>query len=95
MSGTASRSRFVGTDRLARSGGCFRAKSAQERLIKDSSIPYSIVHATLRLDHLVRRRLRADPSAGYAGHGAGCPDDYARLAETRFEDWLSQPANAA
>ena len=35
----------VGTDRLLESG-YFRAKMAQEKLIKESSIPYSIVHAT-------------------------------------------------
>jgi uncharacterized protein YbjT (DUF2867 family) len=35
----------VGTERLAESG-YFRAKIAQEKLIEDSSIPYSIVHAT-------------------------------------------------
>src|SRR5215469_732456 len=35
----------VGTDRLAESG-YFRAKIAQEKLIKSSSIPFSIVHAT-------------------------------------------------
>jgi uncharacterized protein YbjT (DUF2867 family) len=35
----------VGTERLAESG-YFRAKIAQEKLIKDNSIPYSIVHAT-------------------------------------------------
>jgi len=35
----------VGTDRLTESG-YFRAKIAQEALIKGSSIPYSIVHAT-------------------------------------------------
>lgn len=35
----------VGTDRLTESG-YFRAKMAQETLIKESSIPYSIVHAT-------------------------------------------------
>ena len=35
----------VGTDRLAESG-YFRAKIAQEDLITNSSIPYSIVHAT-------------------------------------------------
>lgn len=35
----------VGTDRLAESG-YFRAKIAQEELIENSSIPYSIVHAT-------------------------------------------------
>jgi uncharacterized protein YbjT (DUF2867 family) len=35
----------VGTQLLAESG-YFRAKIAQEKLIKESSIPYSIVHAT-------------------------------------------------
>jgi uncharacterized protein YbjT (DUF2867 family) len=35
----------VGTERLTESG-YFRAKIAQEKLIKGSSIPYSIVHAT-------------------------------------------------
>jgi uncharacterized protein YbjT (DUF2867 family) len=35
----------VGTERLSESG-YFRAKIAQEMLIKESSIPYSIVHAT-------------------------------------------------
>jgi uncharacterized protein YbjT (DUF2867 family) len=35
----------VGTERLSESG-YFRAKIAQEKLIKESSIPYSIVHAT-------------------------------------------------
>jgi len=35
----------VGTDRLSESG-YFRAKIAQEKLIKNSAIPYSIVHAT-------------------------------------------------
>jgi len=35
----------VGTDRLAESG-YFRAKIAQERLIRESGRPYSIVHAT-------------------------------------------------
>jgi uncharacterized protein YbjT (DUF2867 family) len=35
----------AGTERLSESG-YFRAKIAQEQLIQDSSIPYSIVHAT-------------------------------------------------
>ena len=35
----------VGTDRLSESG-YFRAKIAQEKLIKSSPIPYTIVHAT-------------------------------------------------
>lgn len=37
----------VGTDRLAASeGGYFRAKQKQERLIRDSGKPYTIVHST-------------------------------------------------
>lgn len=35
----------VGTDRLQASG-YFRAKSVQEQLIEESSMPYSIIHAT-------------------------------------------------
>jgi uncharacterized protein YbjT (DUF2867 family) len=35
----------VGTDRLSESG-YFRAKIVQEKLIRDSGLPYSIVHAT-------------------------------------------------
>jgi uncharacterized protein YbjT (DUF2867 family) len=152
----------VGTDRLLESG-YFRAKIAQEKLIKESSIPYSIVHATqffeflkgladismvgdkvhlppvffqpmaaddvatalarvavgppisgivkiggperFRLDELVQRRLTslkdprevvADPSARYAGAKLSektlLPGENARLGETRFETWLSQPA---
>lgn len=152
----------VGTDRLSESG-YFRAKIAQEKLIRDSSIPYSIVHATqffeflkgladismdgntvhlppvqfqpmaaddvasgvarvavgspvngiveiagperFRVDELVRRRLTslkdsreviADPKARYDGAEVGertlLPGKDARLGETRFEAWLSQPA---
>jgi len=152
----------VGTERLSESG-YFRAKIAQENLIKRSSIPYSIVHATqffefvksiadaatagntvrlapaliqpmaaedvasavgrvavgspvngivevagpqqFRLDQFVRRGLDArhdprevitDPHARYFGAELGertlVPGDDATLAETRFEDWLSQPA---
>jgi uncharacterized protein YbjT (DUF2867 family) len=151
----------VGTDRLSESG-YFRAKTAQEKLIKGSSIPYSIVHATqffeflkgladistsgnqvrlppvlfqpmaaddvasalamiavgppvngtveiggpeqFRVDDLVRRRLAAlkdpreviaDPNALYSGAKISertlLPGDNARLGETRFETWLTQP----
>jgi uncharacterized protein YbjT (DUF2867 family) len=154
----------VGTERLSESG-YFRAKIAQEKLIEDSSIPYSIVHATqfyefvksiaaaatdgntvrlahvliqpiaaddvasavgrvsvgspvngivevagpeeIYLDDLIRRGLSArndpreviaDPNARYFGAVLSdrtlVPGDDARLAETRFEDWLSQPALA-
>jgi uncharacterized protein YbjT (DUF2867 family) len=37
----------VGTDRLARTeGGYFAAKATQEQLIRDSGLPYTIVHGT-------------------------------------------------
>jgi uncharacterized protein YbjT (DUF2867 family) len=150
----------VGTERLAESG-YFRAKIAQEKLIRESSIPYSIVHATqffefvksiaaaategntvrlapvliqpmaaedvanavctiaegspvngivevagpqqFRLDELIRRGLGArqdpreviaDPHARYFGaelqERTLVPGEAARLAETRFDDWLSR-----
>jgi len=152
----------VGTDRLSESG-YFRAKIAQEKLIKASTIPHSIVRATqffeflkgladislvgdkvhlppvlfqpmaaddvatgvgriavglpvngtveiggpeqFRVDELVRRRLAAlkdlreviaDPNARYSGAKLSertlVPGDDARLGETRFETWLTQPA---
>jgi uncharacterized protein YbjT (DUF2867 family) len=151
----------VGTERLTESG-YFRAKIAQEKLIKGNVIPYSIVHATqffeflksiadaatdgdtvrlapvliqpmaaddvatvvasvaveapvngiievagpeqFRLDELVRRYLCArddprsviaDPRARYFGAELDdqmlVPGGGARLAPTRFEDWLSRP----
>jgi uncharacterized protein YbjT (DUF2867 family) len=152
---------IVGTERLSDSG-YFRAKIAQENLIKRSSIQYSIVRATqffefelkriaddatdgntvrvapvliqpmaaedvasavgkisvgspvngivevagpqqFRLDELIRRFLRdrrdpreviTDPHARYSGAELDertlVPGDDATLAETRFDDWLSQ-----
>jgi uncharacterized protein YbjT (DUF2867 family) len=153
----------VGTERLLESG-FFRAKIAQENLIKRSSIPYSIVRATqffefikaiadfstedntvrlpssliqpmaaedvaravcrvalgsplngtvevggpekFHLDELARRALAArkdprevvaDPQGRYYGIKVSettlIPGSDARLEETRFETWLSQPAN--
>lgn len=152
----------VGTERLQESG-YFRAKMAQEKLIKNSTIPYSIVQATqffeflkgiadismqgdkvhlppmpfqpmaaddvasgvgkvaveapvngtveiagpepFRLDELIRRRLAqlndpreviTDPNARYSGVRVDertlVPGKGARLGETRFETWLTQPA---
>jgi uncharacterized protein YbjT (DUF2867 family) len=152
----------VGTERLAESG-YFRAKIAQEKLIKESSVPYTIVRATqffeflkgladisvvegkvhlppvlfqpmaaddvagevakiavggpvngiveiagpeeFRIDDLVRRRLAslkdsreviADSKALYSGAKLSertlLPGNDARLGETRFETWLTQPA---
>ena len=153
---------IVGTQRLSESG-YFRAKIAQEKLIKESSIPYTIVQATqffeflkgladismvgdkvhlphvlfqpmsaddvasavgriaeeppvngtveiggpeqFRVDELVRRRLAslkdsreviADPNARYSGAKLSektlVPATNARLGETSFETWLTQPA---
>jgi uncharacterized protein YbjT (DUF2867 family) len=153
---------IVGTDRMSESG-YFRAKIAQEKMIKNSAIPYSIVQATqffeflkgladisfdgdkvhlppvlfqpmaaddvatavgrvavgppvngtveiggpeqFRMEELVRRRLAAlkdpreviaDPNARYSGAKISertlVPDNNARLGETRFEIWLTQPA---
>ena len=152
----------VGTDQLSESG-YFRAKIAQEKLIKESSIPYTIIHATqffeflkgladisvvdgkvhlppvlfqpmaaddvasevgriavgppvnsiveiggpeqFRVDELVRLRLAslkdprevvADPNALYSGAKLSertlVPSNNARVGETRFETWLTQPA---
>ena len=59
----------VGTERLTESG-YFRAKIAQEKLIKGSSIPYSIVHATQFFEfveehrRLGHRRQHGSPPAG-------------------------------
>ena len=154
----------VGTERLVESG-YFRAKIAQEKLIKSSSIPYTIVHATqffefiksiadeategdkvrlppvliqpmaaddvatemakvsvgapvnnvvevagpeeFRIDELIRqdltargdrRQVIADTRARYFGAELSertlLPGEYAHLAETRFADWLKQPARA-
>jgi uncharacterized protein YbjT (DUF2867 family) len=152
----------VGTERLLESG-FFRAKIAQENLIKASSIPYTIVRATqffefvkgladisvegdkvhlapvlfqpmaaddvatgvgriavgppaygiveiagpeqFRLDEPVRRRMATledprevvtDPNARYSGAKVSektlLPGNNARLGETSFEVWLTQPA---
>jgi len=153
----------VGTDRLAESG-YFRAKMAQESLIKNSStVPYTIVQATqffeflkgiadismqdgkvhlspmpfqpmagddvasalakvavepplngtveiagpepFRLDELLRLRLTqlndpreviTDPNAQYSGAKLDertlVPGAGARLGETRFATWVTQPA---
>jgi uncharacterized protein YbjT (DUF2867 family) len=155
----------VGTERLTESG-YFRAKLAQEQLIADSSIPYSIVRATqffefmgriasdatdgdtvrlppaliqpmaaddvagavgrvaagapldaivevagpeqFRLDELIAgalatrndpRKVVSDPHARYFGINPSertlLPGPDARLAETRFSDWLEQQLTTA
>jgi len=51
----------VGTERLSESG-YFRAKIAQEKLIRKSSIPYSIVHATQFFEFI--KRIADDATDG-------------------------------
>jgi uncharacterized protein YbjT (DUF2867 family) len=77
----------VGTDRLQDSG-YFRAKLAQERLIKSSPIPYTLIHATQFFEF-----LRAIAQISTAG-------DTVRLPPVRFqpiaaEDVASAVAEAA
>src|SRR5258706_1102243 len=155
----------VGTERMLASG-FFRAKMAQENVIKASSNPYTIIRATqffefvkgiadfategnkvrlpsaliqpmaaddvasavarvatgaaangmvelggpekFHLDELARlalaaskdpREVVADPKGRYYGIEVSektlVPDDGARLGETRFETWLTQPAAKA
>ena len=63
----------VGTQRLADSGSSYmRAKVAQEKLVKESSIPYSIVHATQFFEFI----------KGIAD--AATEGDTVRLARVRF-----------
>ena len=51
----------VGTERLTENG-YFRAKVAQEQLVRDSWVPYSIVHATQFFEFV--ERIAADATAG-------------------------------
>ena len=51
----------VGTERLSESG-YFRAKMAQEKLIRRSSIPYSIIHATQFFEFI--KRIADDATDG-------------------------------
>ena len=65
----------VGTGRLLQSG-YLRAKFAQEKLIKESSIPYSIVQATQFFEFLTKHRRRRYPrhrrSRAAGAHPADC-----------------------
>jgi uncharacterized protein YbjT (DUF2867 family) len=51
----------VGTERLSESG-YFRGKAAQEKLIRESSIPYSIVHATQFFEFI--KNIAGDATVG-------------------------------
>ncbi|MCM0675661.1 hypothetical protein NCC78_13320 [Micromonospora phytophila] len=67
---------IVGTERLPENG-YFRAKAAQEKLIADSSIPFSIVHATQFFEFV----------QGIAD--AGADGDTVRMAPVQFQPMAS------
>jgi uncharacterized protein YbjT (DUF2867 family) len=70
----------VGIERLLDSG-YFRAKMAQEKLIKASKVPYTLVRATQFFDFGLELNDRSLT-----------PDDGARLGAIRVEDWLRRSA---
>ena len=72
----------VGTERLQDSG-YFRAKLAQEQLIKGSSIPYTLLHATQFFEFL--RGIAASATEG----------DTVRLSPARFQPMAAQDVAAA
>ncbi|MEU5346342.1 SDR family oxidoreductase [Streptomyces sp. NPDC020766] len=72
----------VGTERLQESG-YFRAKQAQEELIKDSGVPYSIVHATQFFEF-----MKAIAAAATEG-------DIVRLAPVKIQPIYSEDVAAA
>jgi uncharacterized protein YbjT (DUF2867 family) len=72
----------VGTERLQDSG-YFRAKLVQERLIKASPIPYTLLHATQFFEFL----------RGIAG--SATEGDTVRLPHTRFQPMAAQDVSAA
>ncbi|NUR61739.1 MAG: SDR family oxidoreductase [Catenulispora sp.] len=72
----------VGTDRLTDSG-YFRAKLVQEQLIRDSGLPYSIVHATQFFEFV-------GGIADEATHG-----DTVRLSDALIQPMASQDVAAA
>jgi uncharacterized protein YbjT (DUF2867 family) len=72
----------VGTERLQDSG-YFRAKLAQEQLIKASPIPYTLIHATQFFEFL----------RGIAG--SATDGDKVRLPHARFQPMAAQDVAAA
>jgi uncharacterized protein YbjT (DUF2867 family) len=74
----------VGTDRLARTeGGYFAAKAAQERLIRQSGRPYTIVHGTQFFEFIANI---AD---------AGTSQNVVRLSRALFQPMAADDAAAA
>lgn len=72
----------VGTDRLAQSG-YFRGKIAQEKLIRESGVPYTIVHSTQFFEFL----------GGIAQSGSS--DDTVRISPAFFQPISSDDVAAA
>src|SRR6266550_733100 len=72
----------VGTERLQDSG-YFRAKLAQEQLIKSSPIPHTLIHATQFFEFI--RSI-----AGFSGNG-----DTVRLPPVRFQPMAAEDVASA
>ncbi len=83
----------VGTDRLQASG-YFRAKLAQERLIQESPIPFTILHATQFMEF-----LRSIAQSGVVGSEIRLPHAFIQpmaaedVAEAVAAAALAEPAN--
>ena len=81
----------VGTERLPESG-YFRAKLAQEQLIKEAGIPYSIVHAAQFFEFFKNIADSAtDGDTVRLSHALVQPIAADAVAP-RFDDWLVQTA---
>ena len=79
----------VGTERLPDSG-YLRAKVAQEKLIRDSGIPYSIVHATQFFEFVARHRRRGDRRRHGASPHRACSSRSRRT--TSLRRWRRSPS---
>ena len=62
---------IVGTDRTPENG-YFRAKVAQEKLIKAAGIPYTIIRSTQFMEFLARHRRRSDQGERRQGLARCC-----------------------
>ena len=84
----------VGTERLQQSG-YFRAKSAQEKLIENSAIPFSIVHATQFFEFVRRMADEATDGGTEIGELTLLPGADAILGETRYDDWPGRTSSGS
>ena len=80
----------VGTDRLTGSGagslsGYFRAKMAQENLIKASEIPFTIVHATQFFEFVKSITQSATGVQRFGYHQSSCSQSFRMMSLPRWQ----------